>query len=109
MLASYFILALSWAIGLNFVSAELAPLNSDLEIRNAPGTSSMHTLLALRRALSASALKRDTVFKNSTSLDKSWDGAVLFSECVSNRCFKCPNSNEELVSNLLQHGDGETG
>ena len=80
MLVSYFMFALSWATGLSFVAAGLAPLNSNLQIRNAPGTSSSDTLWALRRTLSSAAtLKRDTVFKNSTSLDTSWDGTVLFS------------------------------
>jgi hypothetical protein len=80
MLVSYFTLALNWAMALSFVAAGLAPLNSNLQIRNAPGISVSDTLWALRRALSsATNLKRDTVFKNSTSLDTSWNGAVLFS------------------------------
>lgn len=80
MLFSHFIIALSWGMGLSFVAGGLAPLNRNLQIRNAPGTSSSDTLLTLRRALSSAAtVKRDTVFKNSTSLDTSWNGAVLFS------------------------------
>lgn len=79
MFKSYFLFALCWAICLSFVDAGVAPLNSNLQIRNAPATSSSETLWAIRRALSsAAAVKNDTTFKNSTSLDKNWDGAVLF-------------------------------
>ncbi|KFZ13072.1 hypothetical protein V502_06778, partial [Pseudogymnoascus sp. VKM F-4520 (FW-2644)] len=79
MFQSYFLFALCWAICLGSVAAGVAPLNSNLQIRNAPATSSSETLWALRRALaSARDVKNDTVFKNSTSLDTSWDGAVLF-------------------------------
>jgi hypothetical protein len=74
----HFLCALSWA-GLGFVFADVAPLNTNFQIRNAAGTSSDDTLYALRRSLSSAAAKRDTVFKNSTSLNKSWDGVTLFS------------------------------
>jgi hypothetical protein len=80
MLASQLLFALSWVSVLSLVAAGIAPLNNNFELRNAPGTSSSDTLRALRRSLSSAAIvKRDTVFKNSTSLDSSWDGAVLFS------------------------------
>lgn len=78
MLVSHFMFALGWAMGPGLVAAGLAPLNSNIQIRNAPGTSSSDTLWALRQSLSAAVQKRDTVFKNGTSIDKSWDGAVLF-------------------------------
>ncbi|OBT82780.1 hypothetical protein VE02_09280 [Pseudogymnoascus sp. 03VT05] len=79
MFESYFLSALCWAICLSSVAAGVAPLDSNIQIRNAPVTSSSETLWALRRALSsAAAVKNDTTFNNSTSLDKSWDGAVLF-------------------------------
>ncbi|KFY69488.1 hypothetical protein V496_00208 [Pseudogymnoascus sp. VKM F-4515 (FW-2607)] len=61
------------------VAAVVAPLDSNIQIRNAPATSSSETLWAIRRALSSAAVtKNDTTSENSTSLDKSWDGAVLF-------------------------------
>jgi hypothetical protein len=74
----HFLFTLSWA-GLSFVFADIAPLKTSFQIRNAAGTSSEDTLYALRRSLSSAAAKRDTVFKNSTSLNTSWDGVTLFS------------------------------
>ncbi|OBT66528.1 hypothetical protein VE03_03664 [Pseudogymnoascus sp. 23342-1-I1] len=78
MFGSYFLYALCWAICLGSVVAGVAPLDSNLRIRNAPATSSSETLWAVRRALAAAAVKNDTTFTGSASLDKSWDGAVLF-------------------------------
>ncbi|KAF8858413.1 hypothetical protein BDZ45DRAFT_674010 [Acephala macrosclerotiorum] len=60
---------LSWIIGISFVSAGIAPL-SDVP---------QHRDTAFRRSLSSPSLKRDTVYKNSTTLDKSWNGAELLS------------------------------
>ena len=73
----HFLFALSWA-RLSFGFADVAPLNTNFQIRNAAGTSSEDTLYALRRSLYSAATKRDTVFKNSTSLNKSWDNVTLF-------------------------------
>ncbi|KFY48877.1 hypothetical protein V495_00950 [Pseudogymnoascus sp. VKM F-4514 (FW-929)] len=69
-----------WAsLFFGFAAAGVAPLNSDIQVRNAPGTSSSETLWALRRALASAAVEsNNTVFRNSTSFDTSWDGAVLF-------------------------------
>ncbi|KFY20590.1 hypothetical protein V491_03589, partial [Pseudogymnoascus sp. VKM F-3775] len=79
MFESCFLFALCWAICLGSVSAGVTPLGSNIQIRNAPATSSSETLWALRRALSSAAVeKNDNTFNNSSSLDKSWDGAVLF-------------------------------
>ncbi|KFY44515.1 hypothetical protein V494_01436 [Pseudogymnoascus sp. VKM F-4513 (FW-928)] len=79
MFGSYFLVTLCWAICLSSVSAGVASLNSNLQVRNGPATTSSETLWALRRALSSAAdVNNDTIFENSTSLDKSWDGAVLF-------------------------------
>jgi len=80
MLVPHLLFILSWAIVPSFAAAGLPPLNNNLQLRNAPGTSSSDTLRALRRRLSlATTQKRDTAFKNSTSLDTSWNGVVLFS------------------------------
>lgn len=79
MFESCFLFALCWAICLGSVSAGVTPLGSNIQIRNAPATSSSETLWALRRALSSAAVeKNDNTFNDSSSLDKSWDGAVLF-------------------------------
>lgn len=78
----HFLLALSWAGSLGFVAAGIAPLNSNFQLRNAAGTSSLDTLSALRRSLTSAVTKRNTVFKNSTSLNTSWDGVTLFSMYV---------------------------
>lgn len=79
MFGSYFLFALCWATCLGFVAAGVAPLNSNLQIRNAPATPSSETLWAIRRGLaSAASVRNDTTFKGNTSLDSSWDGAVLF-------------------------------
>jgi hypothetical protein len=58
---------LSWIIGTNFVAAGLVSLSNPPQSRNS----------AFRRALSSPSFKRDTVYKNSTTLDKSWNGAEL--------------------------------
>lgn len=76
---SHLLLILSWAGSLSLVAAGIAPLNSNIEFRNAAGTSSSDTLRAVRRSLASAATKRDTVFKNSTSINSSWDGVTLFS------------------------------
>lgn len=80
MFESYFLFALSWAsLFFGFAAAGVAPVNSDIQVRNAPGTSSSETLWALRRALASAAVEsNNTIFRNSTSFDTSWDGAVLF-------------------------------
>ncbi|KAK6086289.1 hypothetical protein SCUP234_02502 [Seiridium cupressi] len=79
MLFSHFSHALIWASALATASA--GPSSSDISIhtRNAPGRSASDTLRALGRALQhASIQKRDNVFKNSTSIEKSWTDATLF-------------------------------
>jgi hypothetical protein len=55
MLFKNCILTLIWALGAVVIDG-LAPVNSNLQFRN---------------------VKRDTVFKNSTLLNKSWSGATL--------------------------------
>ncbi|KAE9364300.1 hypothetical protein N431DRAFT_563636 [Stipitochalara longipes BDJ] len=76
---SHILFALSWLANLNLTAAGVAPVDSNFQIRNAAGTSSLDTLYALRRSLSSAALKRDTVFKNSTSVNTSWNNVTLFS------------------------------
>ncbi|KFY32389.1 hypothetical protein V493_00239 [Pseudogymnoascus sp. VKM F-4281 (FW-2241)] len=79
MFEFYYLFALCWATCLSAVAAGVAPLNNNLQIRNAPATSSSETLWALRRALASSEVANSgTAINKNTSLDKSWDGAVLF-------------------------------
>ena len=79
-----FLYALALAAGssLSLAATDLAPLSSNVEVRNAPGISSTDTLRLLHRSISDTALKRETdpvSYKGNTTLDTSWDGAVLFS------------------------------
>ncbi|KAF6835746.1 glycolate oxidase [Colletotrichum musicola] len=81
MIFPRFVCALIWGLLLNDVAA--GPLDRspsvDLVVRNAPGRTATDTVHALRRYLSkASVQGRSTKFSNSTSLDKSFDNAVLF-------------------------------
>ncbi|KAF4633483.1 hypothetical protein G7Y89_g4624 [Cudoniella acicularis] len=70
--------ALSWALVISSATASLAVVKSDLKVRNAPGVSSDQTLEVLGRALSSRNIKRDTTYTNSTTFDRSWNGAILF-------------------------------
>ncbi|CZR52289.1 uncharacterized protein PAC_02166 [Phialocephala subalpina] len=69
MYSKYYMFVLSWIIGTSFVTASLVSLSNAPQSRNS----------AFRRALSSPSLKRDIVYKNSTTLDKSWNGAELIS------------------------------
>ena len=75
MLLFYIYGALVWASG--FSSAATKSIQLDHTARNIHPQSYQDTVQAIGRALSA--VKRDTVFKNSTTINKSWNGAVLFS------------------------------
>ena len=66
--------ALAWA-SFSLAAAKSSPL--DLTARNTHRQSNGATVQAIGQALSL--LKRDTIFQNSTTIDKSWNGAVLFS------------------------------
>ncbi|KAE8453288.1 hypothetical protein EG329_011355 [Mollisiaceae sp. DMI_Dod_QoI] len=75
MLVKHSIIGLFWILIISFVAASLDQPNDNLQLRSAPGRSSADIL---RRAFaSAATIKRDNS-NNSISLDKSWDGAVLF-------------------------------
>lgn len=74
MLLPSFVRALFWSLTFSFVTAN-SPV--DLAVRSINPASEVKSLQAIKRALSL--VERDTVFQNSTSLDKSWNGAVLFS------------------------------
>jgi hypothetical protein len=80
MLVNCFVLALCWATGISLATANIAPLNNNIRQTRDAAASSPNSLRALRRAISSTAMSKrdDTVNKNSTSLDRSWNDAVLF-------------------------------
>jgi hypothetical protein len=78
MFANPVMLALCWAIHIiSFATLTFASVDNNLQVRKAAGMSSGESLQILGRALSLA--KRDAVYKNSTKLDKSWNGATLLS------------------------------
>ncbi|KAI0836991.1 hypothetical protein F5Y06DRAFT_305047 [Hypoxylon sp. FL0890] len=80
MLLSTPFLIYSWVIAYSTVSATNPSQGLAINVRDTPGSSYADTLRALRRSiLNLKSQKRDTVLKNSTTLDKSWDGATLLS------------------------------
>lgn len=80
MLVNHFIPSLIRAIVISIVYASLAPSHANvLDTRHTLQASSPEARQALHRAIAAVGLaKRDKVYKNSTSLDRSWNDAVLF-------------------------------
>ncbi|KAI1385464.1 uncharacterized protein F4822DRAFT_413106 [Hypoxylon trugodes] len=69
-----------WATAISAISASTSSPNIAVDVRDTPGVSHADTLRALRRSLvNLQYQKRDTVLKNSTTLDKSWNGATLLS------------------------------
>ncbi|XXH01812.1 hypothetical protein Hte_008173 [Hypoxylon texense] len=73
-------LALGWAAALGTVTAAISSPDMAVNVRDIPGASPADTLHALRRSLlDIKSQRRDTVLKNSTTLDKNWDGATLLS------------------------------
>ncbi|KAI1634547.1 hypothetical protein F4809DRAFT_651803 [Biscogniauxia mediterranea] len=80
MLPVRLILTLSWALAVSFVTATSSVPADYIRVRNAPGTGVEDTLSAIRRSLvSLGSHRRDTILKNTTSLQKSWNNATLFS------------------------------
>ncbi|KAL2179582.1 uncharacterized protein P884DRAFT_194912 [Thermothelomyces heterothallicus CBS 202.75] len=72
-----FISALVWAAGLAVATPSPAPL-VNVRTRNLPGMSDEDTVqLIWRRIAHAAHIRRENVFKNSTSLEKSWNDAEL--------------------------------
>ncbi|KAI1136500.1 hypothetical protein F5Y05DRAFT_391476 [Hypoxylon sp. FL0543] len=83
MLLSKPFLICSWAIACSIVSATTSYQDLEINVRDTPAASHAETLYALRRSiLNLKSQKRNTVLKNSTTLDKSWDGATLLSITV---------------------------
>ncbi|PVH77442.1 hypothetical protein DL98DRAFT_573737 [Cadophora sp. DSE1049] len=72
---------IAFATTFSLATAGLAPLNSNIELHNTRGESSADTLKQLHRSLSSAMVHRretEPRFKDSRSIDTSWDGAVLF-------------------------------
>ncbi|KAI1803091.1 hypothetical protein F4811DRAFT_562766 [Daldinia bambusicola] len=71
---------LGWAAAFSSASASISSSDVQVNVRDAPGSSSADTIRALRRSLIELKLRgKDTVLKNSTDLNKSWNGATLLS------------------------------
>ncbi|RYP31087.1 hypothetical protein DL767_005931 [Monosporascus sp. MG133] len=71
---------LGYALGLWAVASSASTADLTMHKRNAAGFSTADTLQGVDRALSDfKNLKRQTELQDSTSLEKSWDNAVLFS------------------------------
>lgn len=92
--------ALVWAGSLCSVLASPAPVVS-VRTRNLPGTTDEFTIREVRRRLTALVYgKRDTVFKNSTSIEKSWDDSVLFTQYVA--CLELLGADHGPTANTRQ-------
>ncbi|GAB1316982.1 Mid2 domain-containing protein [Madurella fahalii] len=77
MKASSLLSALVWSAG--FAAASIAPQPEvAVRTRNLPGTSTEGTVREIHRRV-ASILRRNEPLRNSTSIDKSWEEAPLFS------------------------------
>lgn len=75
-----FICIFFWALCFNIAAASNSLTDIALKARNAPGTTDIDTFQAIKRAISAARVQgKDTVTQNTTSLEGSWNGAVLFS------------------------------
>ncbi|KAI0599734.1 hypothetical protein F4775DRAFT_549644 [Biscogniauxia sp. FL1348] len=80
MLPVSLMLMLSWALAISFVTATPPGPVDYVRVRNAPGTGVEDTFRAIRRSLlNLGSHRRDTILKNTTSLQKSWNNAKLFS------------------------------
>jgi hypothetical protein len=65
-------------IGLRVSLGLATSITPGYKVRNFPGTSVENTYYAVRRALSGATIeKRETVLKNSTTLDTSWEDTTL--------------------------------
>jgi hypothetical protein len=69
----FFLCAVIW------VRAAATPLDSSVQIRNAPGYTVEDTLRAIRRGLAAASLDKRDDYKAEITLEKSWRGATLLS------------------------------
>ncbi|KAL7619871.1 hypothetical protein AAE478_010417 [Parahypoxylon ruwenzoriense] len=71
---------LGWAVAFGALATAVSSPDIVVDVRDVSSASSADTLHALRRSLlRIRSQRRDTVLKNSTTLDKNWDGATLLS------------------------------
>ncbi|CAJ2512644.1 Uu.00g007630.m01.CDS01 [Anthostomella pinea] len=92
---------LAWASVCLVVQATSTPVEPGLRYRNAPGKTELDTIKALRRSLSHSAITgRDRVFENSSTLDQSWNGAVLYKQAFSQEVASKVNSSASLNADV---------
>jgi len=77
MMALPFLLYTIWcALRCNFVAANA--LDSSVRVYAAPGVSESSVIRDVKREFAiAGVMKRDYEYKNSTTFDRSWNGAVL--------------------------------
>ncbi|KAI1335505.1 hypothetical protein F5Y15DRAFT_428188 [Xylariaceae sp. FL0016] len=84
MKLSAFFSALSWVTICHAAAADGIVTESSMRVRNPPGYAYPDTIIAIKRALSdPTVTPRNIDIVNSTSLDKSWNGAVLYKQGVS--------------------------
>ncbi|KAK6530939.1 hypothetical protein TWF281_007771 [Arthrobotrys megalospora] len=80
MLLPSFIRAALCAIGISTVQAFAGSSGTEISVRSSPGLPPAEVMRIIGRTLSkVSHEKRETIFQNSSSFEKSWDGAVLLS------------------------------
>ncbi|TEA11907.1 hypothetical protein C8034_v007125 [Colletotrichum sidae] len=66
-----------WSLAIAFATASVP--SADVIVRNSPGKTAADTFRAIRRRLSSATIEgRESKFSSTTSLDKSFDNAVLF-------------------------------
>lgn len=77
-----------WALLRSIILIAATPLESSRIVYAPAGRSQSDVVHSIRQELGRAAFtKRDTEWKNSTSLDRSWDGAVLLQLYVALVCF----------------------
>ncbi|KAF1940360.1 hypothetical protein EJ02DRAFT_504179 [Clathrospora elynae] len=62
---------------ISLVRAAATPLDSSIQVRNAPGDTVEDTYRAIRRGLAVASLEKRQDFKAELPLEKSWSGATL--------------------------------
>ena len=82
-----------WALILSLAAASV-PDESSVRVRPQPGASEEDVFQAIRREIVVAAVRKraytnSTTFKNSTTLDASWDGAVLLKLYDFDPRFRC--------------------
>jgi hypothetical protein len=79
-LALFYAFFLAWC--LNLVAATSSPLDLSVRTFNAHGKTVGDTYSRIRRAFAGVTLEKRKDLKGNTTLDRSWDGAVLLKMLV---------------------------